>query len=81
MVDYDQERDLGELLDRLTTIYRRLTPQRQRLLLDDIRIVMQDYEAEAPVGPSSAGSSPSISRAIHCPCCGESLTVTLTCNA
>ena len=41
MVDYDQERDLGELLDRLTTIYRRLTPQRQRLLLDDIRIVMR----------------------------------------
>lgn len=75
MVDYDQERDLGELLDRLTTIYRRLSPQRQRLFLDDIRIVMEDYEAEAP-----AGASPSISRAIHCPCCGESLTVTLTCN-
>jgi len=75
MNEYDLDRDFGRLLDRLPSIYRRLSPQRRRRFLDELRLVMEDYEAEEPVEDAR-----SISRTINCPCCGDPLTVTLTCN-
>lgn len=75
MNEYELDRDFGRLLDRLPTIYRRLSPQRRRRFLDELRLVMQDYEAEEPVEDSSATRG-----TINCPCCGDSITITLTCN-
>jgi hypothetical protein len=75
MSEYDDERELERLIERSRAIYWRLSPQRRRRFRDEFGLFLDEYEAETPDEEQPAQRS-----VISCPCCGESLTVSLACN-